>query len=444
MAATGPRFRPRPLALVALLLGLTATAGAQTHTLLAGRLLDVEAGVLGPAALIRVEDGLIVAITEAADQPLPDDVIDLGDWTVLPGLIDAHTHLCDNTHTGAAWDPWSLSAPAFGIVGVVNARLMLDAGFTTVRNLSEPFYAGLAVRDAIARGDVPGPRVFASGPLIAMTGGHGDWGGWMGPPHDDTTPAEAVADGVDGVRRETRTHLRHGVDWIKLAATGGFDSAGTQPGAAAYTVEEMAAAVDEAAKRGLSVAAHAHGAAGIRNAILAGVRSIEHGTLLDDESIRLMLEHDVVLVPDLFAAHYDLVESGVDWTEKGFADGPAEYRAYAERVARAHAAGVRVAFGTDAGAAPHGRGAEQFALLVGAGLTPLEALRTATLEAAELLGVGELAGSVRVGRWADLVAVPGDPLTDVSVLIDVRFVMQAGVVQRWERGASDDPQSAAR
>ncbi len=419
---------------VALVVGiLSAPVPAQTRTILAGRVLDVETGALRPATLIRVEGGLVVDVVSAEGRDRPADVVDLGDLTVLPGLIDTHTHVCDETHTGDRWDPWTLPAPAFGIIGVVNARKLLDAGFTTIRNVSEPFYAGVAVRDAIARGDVAGPRVYASGPMISMTGGHGDWGNWMGPPHDDSTPAEAVADGVDEVRRETRDQLRHGVDWIKVAATGGFASAGTQPGAASYTVDEMRAAVEEAAKRGRFVAAHAHGAAGIANAVAAGVRSIEHGSRLDDESIRLMRQHDVVLVADLFGAHYSLVEGNEDWSEKGITDNAAEYEAYAERVARAHRAGVRLAFGTDAGATPHGRGAEQFALMVDAGISPADAIRSATVVAAELLGVGEQAGSIAVGKWADLIAIRGDPLEDVSVLTEVRFVMKGGEIHRWER-----------
>lgn len=433
MRTSDRTIRRRGFAVVLSISGLAVTIAAESQTILAGQVLDVEAGVLKPASLIRVEDGLITDIVPAEGQQLPDDIIDLSDLTLLPGLIDAHTHLCDDTHLGDAWDPWALSAPAFGIAGVVNARKMLDAGFTTVRNMSEPFYAGLAVRDAIARGDVPGPRVLASGPMISMTGGHGDWGSWMGPPHDGSTPAEAVADGPDEVRRKTREHLRHGVDWIKVSATGGFSSEGTQPGAASYTVEEIRAAVEEAAKRGRFVAAHAHGSAGIANAIDAGVRSIEHGTLLDDESIRLMKKHDVFLVADLFGAWYDLVEDDTDWSEKGISDNAAEYEAYSERIARAGREGVRLAFGSDAGATPHGRGAEQFALMVEAGISPEDALRSATKVAAALLGVWEQTGSVSVGKWADLIAVKGNPLDDVTVLTDVQFVMKGGVIHRWER-----------
>lgn len=425
----------RPIGLsIALLLSAVVPpqlrAESATTIVHAGQILDVRTGSLLPESLIRIEDGLIVDVSPATGAQIPAGAVDLSSLTVLPGLIDAHTHLCDNTHLRRAWDPWTLTAPAFGIIGAANAVKTLEAGFTTVRNMSEPFYAGLAIRDAIEQGLVRGPRVYASGPMISMTGGHGDWGNWMGPPHDDTTPAEAVADGADEVRRQTRRHIKHGVDWIKIAATGGFSSHGTIPGAASYTVAELQAAVEEAAKRGLSVAAHAHGSDGIRNAIKAGVRSIEHGALIDEESIQLMKETGAFLVADLFGAHYDLIQTDENWAGKGLSDNEKEYRAYCERIAKAYRAGVKMAFGTDSGATPHGRGGEQFALMVECGVEPIDAMRSATIWAAELLGIPEKAGSIDAGKWADLIAVDGNPLADTSVLADVRFVMKQGVVEK--------------
>ncbi len=420
---------------VLVLLAVTPQLGSSegTQTIHAGRLLDVGEGSLRSDILIRIENGVITGIVDAGESEIPADVLDLSDYIVLPGLIDVHTHLCDNTWLGEAFDHWALPAPAFGVVGTVNARKVLRAGFTTVRNVSEPYYCGLALRDAIARGWTEGPRIYASGPMISMTGGHGDWGGWMGPSHSGDTPAEAVADGVLEVRKQVREHLKHGADLIKVAATGGFSSHGTVPGAAEYAIDEMRAAVEEAAKRGLTVAAHAHGAEGIQNAIAAGVHSIEHASLMDDESIRQMREHGVFLVADLLGAHYDLIEAGTDWSHKGVTDNREEYLAYASRVEKAYRAGVRMAFGTDSGVYPHGRNAEQFALMVDAGFTPIDALRSATIQAARLLGVETDTGSIEVGKRADLIAVKGNPLTDISTLTKVDFVMKQGAIVKWDR-----------
>jgi imidazolonepropionase-like amidohydrolase len=236
-----------------------------------------------------------------------------------------------------------------------------------------------------------------------------------------------IADGVDGVRRAVRELIKYRVDVIKVAATGGFGTSGTLPGAASYTVEELAAIVDEARKRGLPVAAHAHGAEGIANAIRAGVTSIEHGTFLDEATIALMKEHDVFLVMDLLAAHYDFVEADKDFSDKALADGnAAEYAKMEGRLRQAYEAGVRIAFGTDAGVVAHGRNAEQFRLMVAAGMTPIDAIRSATILAAELLGVEAQVGSIEVGKRADIIAVSGDPLRDVRTLEQPRFVMKGG------------------
>lgn len=397
----------------------------------AGRLLDVARGEYRANVLIVIRDGRIIELVEADDETAPEATIDLRNHTVLPGLIDTHTHLCDNAYMGDDFDYWSLPAAAFGIAGVVNARKVLEAGFTTVRNVSDPFYAGLALRDAIEKGWVEGPRMYVSGPMITMTGGHGDWGSWMAPEHGDDTPAEAVADGPDEVRKQARVHLKYGVDWLKLSATGGFSSHGTIPGAVSYSLPELRVAVEEAAKQGRFVAAHAHGEQGILNAIQAGVRSIEHAGLMEDRSMAAMRDQEVFLVMDLLAAHYDLIETGKTYDDKQLStDGESFYSDYAERFRRAHGAGLRMAFGTDSGVYPHGRNAEQFSLMVDAGMTPIDAIRSATTTAADLLGISGQAGTVEPGSWADLIAVDGDPLADVAALTKVSFVMKEGRVIR--------------
>lgn len=248
------------------------------------------------------------------------------------------------------------------------------------------------------------------------------------------TNADVVADGPEAVRKATRIHIKHGVDLIKITATGGFGTHGSIPGAASYTTEEMRAAVDEARKRGLKVAAHAHGTEGIKNAIEAGVHSIEHATLLDQGAIDQMRARDVFLVMDLLAAHYDLVEKNRDFTDKQLeASNQEEFAEYMQRFSKAHQAGVKMAFGTDAGVYPHGRNAEQFQLMIDAGMTPVEAIRAATLGAAELIGIENSAGSIKPGKWADVIAVQSNPLEDVAVLEEVQFVMKGGKIYKWEK-----------
>jgi len=428
---------------IVVIVAITLPAKAVEETVVvlrAGRILDVELGKYRSDVLIKIENGLIREIADASETQASSEWIDLSGYTILPGLIDVHTHLCDNTYLGDEFNHWALPAASFGIVGVVNAQKLLEAGFTTVRNVSEPYYAGVALRDAIANGWITGPRMFVSGPMITMTGGHGDWGGWMAPEHNVQTPAETVADGVDEVRKEVRNHIQNGVDLIKVAATGGYSTSGSIPGAATYSVQELRAAVEEAAKRGYVVAAHAHGDEGIQNAVAAGVRSIEHAGLLAEGSLQQIKENGVFLVMDLLAAHYDLVETKKDFSDKELGSSNEDlYREYSLRFARAYNAGVRMAFGTDSGVYPHGRNAEQFALMIEAGMTPIDAIRSATLWAAELLGIEENAGHLRVGMWADLVAVEGDPLVDSSTLTDIRFVMKAGKIVKLNMPARETP-----
>lgn len=404
-------------------------ANGERVAILAGNVLNVERGQLQARQLIVVEGGKILSIENVSDEVEFD--IDLSAYTVLPGLIDAHAHLTDNSYMGAEFDHWSLPAASFGIVGTVNARKTLLAGFTTVRDVSSPFFASLALRDAINLGWTEGPRMFVSGAMITMTGGHGAWGNWIAPQHNVDTQAHAIADGADEVRRAVREQIKHNVDVIKVAATGGFGTHGTIPAAASYTLEELRAAVEEASKRGLTVAAHAHGAQGIKNAVLAGVTSIEHVTLADKEAIELMRDHKVYAVMDLLAAHYDLIERKADFSSKQLSGSNAEeFDNYLSRFAEVYKAGVPMAFGTDSGIYPHGRNAEQFGLMVRAGASPADAIRMATVWAARLLGAADEVGTIAVGKSADLIAVQDNPLKDVTTLEKVVFVMRQGQVYK--------------
>ena len=393
----------------------------------AGQVLDVKTGSYQSDVLISIENGLIKSIDQAAEKSKQHEWVDLTAYTLLPGLMDVHTHLTDNTYMGSEFDHWALPAASFGIVGVENAKKTLEAGFTTVRDVSGPYYADVALRDAINAGWIPGPTMYVSGQMITMTGGHGDWGNWMAAEHQVETSAEVVADGVDEVRKAVRKHILHGVDLIKLSATGGFYTSGSMPGAATYSQAEIQAAVDEAAKRGMAVAAHAHGEAGILNAVAAGVKSIEHNTLMGDAALKQLKKQGVFVVMDLLAAHFDLVETNKDFTDKDMEQGnQGMYEDYADRFNRAYQAGIRMAFGSDAGIYPHGRNAEQFKLMVDAGMEPIDAIRSATIWAAELIGIEKQVGQLQAGMKADLIAVKGDPIKNINLLTDIKVIMQAG------------------
>jgi imidazolonepropionase-like amidohydrolase len=365
---------------------------------------------------------------------------DLSGYYVLPGLIDVHSHL--TLSHDPKLDYGDLSAASNGILGVVHAKRTLMAGFTTVRVPGGPYYADVALRDAINAGWVEGPRMFVSGPVVTMTGGHGAIGNWAPPGVEVRSAAGTVVDGVDAVRREVRLHQKFGVDFIKVIATGGIFTARSDPGAASFTRAEIEAAVDEARKRGQRVAAHAHGLEGIRNAVLAGVHSIEHGSFLDAQTMKLMVERGTYLVPDVYAAEYSLVsgdEIGLDpeMLEKA----RAVSGRFRESARRAHEAGVKIAFGTDSGVSPHGENAKQFGLYIDLGMSPSEAIATATRNAAELIGVGGDLGTIEVGKYADLVAVPRNPLEDVRVLETIPFVMKGGRIVKDERAIRTPPNS---
>lgn len=400
----------------------------ETQAIRAGQMLDVKQGKILKDVLIVVENGTISKVETGKEQSSYTDIIDLSEYTVLPGLIDCHTHLADNSYDTSI-DVYELPTASYGILGTVNARKTLKAGFTTVRDVGANFYSDVALRDAIRKKWIPGPRMYVSGTALTITGGHGAWANWMAPQMQlNPNPGNPV-DGEDEVRKAARVLLKNGVNLLKINATGGFGTSNSIPGAASFTIEEMKAAVDEARKRGLRVAAHAHGAEGIKNAIRAGVHSIEHGTFLDEESIALMKERKVYLVMDLLAAYADLIEKNEDYSDKQLGQGnEAIYKGLEAKFKLAYEAGVLMAFGTDASIFEHGRNAEQFQLMHQAGMKPEDILKSATISAAELIGISAKTGSIEEGKWADIIAVKGNPLQDIQLMENVEFVMKEGKV----------------
>ncbi len=397
----------------------------------AGRLVDVRNSRIVERAVVVIRGTRIEAVGPGLPIPPGARVIDLSGSTVLPGLVDCHTHL-----VGAAQDLDPLAdvrktAAQVAYEALPNARRTLEAGFTTVRDVGTfRAFVDLALRDAIARGDVLGPRMFGAGAYVTITGGGGALNG-LAP--DILLPRDlrfGVADGADQVRQRVREIAGYGADLIKVLATGAFLTHKSDPGAEELTFEELAAAVGEAKKRGLRVAAHAHGAEGIKNAVRAGVASIEHGTFIDEEGIRLMKERGTYLVADIYDDDYIVSEeakkNGIpkDFLAKESDAG----RVQRENFRRAVRAGVRIAYGTDAGVYPHGDNAKQFTYHVKFGQTPMEAIRSATIVAAELIGKPGEFGSIDPGKAADLIAVEGDPLTDITRLEHVTFVMKEGRV----------------
>jgi imidazolonepropionase-like amidohydrolase len=438
---------------VGIVLGAVTVAGAQTPraepekaatVLRAGRMLDVRRGRLVENVVILVRGETIEAVGPAGQVRVPADarVIDLSRATVLPGLIDMHTHLTGEPRY-IGYSALGLSVPRQALIGAKNARLTLMAGFTTVRNVGASGYTDVALRDAIEAGDLPGPRMVVSGPALGITGGHCDES--LLPP-EYRHRAEGVADGPAAVLQKVREVIKYGADVIKVCATGGVLSKGDNPEAYEFNEDELRVIVQEAHKLGRKVAAHAHGLAGILLAVRVGVDSIEHGSFIDDEAVRLMKEKGVYLVPTLYLADW-FMENAPKLQVPPFIMEKARkvMPAARQNIRRAFQMGVPVAFGTDAAVYPHGLNAREFAVMVRLGLTPLQAIQAATLHAAELLGWSDRIGTLEPGKFADIIAVEGNPLEDVTVLERVRFVMKGGEVYRndfggrLEAGATERP-----
>lgn len=415
----------------ALWCALSAGVQAELWALRAAGMVDVEKGEWRAEPLVVIDGERIKAVQFGAEAQPPAGarLVDLGELTLLPGLMDMHVHITGDARVHG-FRRLEISLPRWAIKGVANAKTTLEAGFTTVRVLGAPGYADVALREAIDAGEVPGPRLFVAGPSIGMTGGHCD---------SNLLPAEwqqrsaGVADGPWAVREKVRENIKYGVDVIKFCATGGVLSKGTEVGAQQYTAEEMAALVDEAHQLGAIVAAHAHGTNGIKAAIRAGVDSVEHASFLDDEAIELALEHGTWLSMDIYTTEYILGEgqkAGI--LEESLAKERKVGSIQRDSFRKAVEAGVKMVFGTDAAVYPHGDNGKQFARMVQFGMTPAQAIQAATVNAASLLRQPEL-GVIKEGAYADLIAVAGNPLEQVSLLEAVPLVIKGGVVVKDRR-----------
>ncbi|MFQ5983316.1 MAG: amidohydrolase family protein, partial [Woeseiaceae bacterium] len=397
----------------------------------AGRLLDVADGRVLTNRVIVVRGDRIERTGSAGSIDIPQDadVVDLSDATVLPGLIDMHVHLTGDPDA-QGYKNLAASVPRNALFGAANARRTLMAGFTTVRNVGAGGYADIALRDAINHGDVPGPRMRVTGPALGITGGHCDNN--LLPPRFDSF-SEGVADGPWEIRKRIRENAKYGADLTKFCATGGVLSKRTSVGKQQYALEEMATIVAESHQRDRKVAAHAHGTEGIKAAIEAGVDSVEHASLIDDEGIKMALDAGTFLIMDVYVSDYILeMGEGAGFLPESLEKERKVGQAQRNSFQKAHEAGVRMAFGSDAGVYPPGMNARQFAYMVEYGMTPREAIQAATIHAAELIGWPGDVGAIEAGMYADIIAVRGDPLDDIRVLEDVGFVMKGGEIVKHE------------
>jgi imidazolonepropionase-like amidohydrolase len=395
-----------------------------------------------PDQIILIEDNKIKAVGNSVSIPANAKVYDLSGKTVLPGMIDCHTHITDENE-GDPVSELQHTAAEKALGAVPHARHTLEAGFTSVRDVGT--YRALvdvALRDAIARGDIIGPRMFVVGAYVTISGGGGALTGYA---PDVRIPADlefGKADGPWEVRKRIRELAHRQVDLIKILATGAILTHGSNPSAEEFTAEELSAAVDEAKKFGLKIACHAHSAQGIKNAVRAGVASIEHGTYLDQEGISLMKQHGTYLVADVYNDEWIQGDAKLHGIPQDFLEHDSQLgRIQRENFEKAVKAGVKIAFGTDAGVFPHGLNARQFVWMVKFGCTPMQAIQSATINAADLIGKSDLIGSIRPNKFADIIAVSGDPIADISRLEQVEFVMKDGQVYK-DRSKSEAKSAA--
>jgi imidazolonepropionase-like amidohydrolase len=395
----------------------------------AGKLVDVAAGRVRTDQVIVIQDGKILAVGPAGTTAVPSGaaVIDLSDKTVLPGLIDTHTHVTSDP-TSPPYYGYGISVPREALKGARFARETLLSGVTTIRNVGASGYADVALRDAVNAGDVVGPRMLVSGPAIGITGGHCD-GNLLAPEYAER--GDGVADGPVAVRAMVRKNVKYGVDVIKYCGTGGVFSKGTRVGAQQYTPEEVEALVDEAHMHGRKVAVHAHGANGIKVALQAGVDTIEHASLIDQEGLDLAKKNDAYLSMDIFNTEYTQTAGPKRGELEEFLRKDREVaQAQRDNFRKAVQMGIKLTMGTDTGVHPHQDAPKQLAYMVQYGMTPMQAIQAATKVGAEALGIGAEVGQVAPGYSADLVAVTADPLADIHSLDTVEFVMKQGTVYK--------------
>ncbi len=422
--------------LITLTCGLLVSAGyANADTLIhAGRLIDGNADRALTEVTVRVSGDTITGIERGYTSPGDGDtVIDLEDQTVLPGLMDMHVHLTGQYSPRSNLNRFILNEADYAFDAAMYAKRTLEAGFTVVRNLGDAFNVTVALRKAIEAGDVPGPRIFTAAKTLASTGGHGDpTNGWAAHFGADPTPKDGVVNSPQDARKAVRQRYKDGADWIKITATGGVLSVAKSGQNPQFTDEELKVIVATATDYGMRVAAHAHGTEGMKRAVIAGVASIEHGTYMSEEVMKLMKDRGTYLVPTILAGNWVAEKAKIDGffpelvRPKAAAIGPVIKSTFA----RAYKLGVPIVFGTDTGVSAHGDNAQEFALMVEGGMPPMEAIQSATSVAASFLEIADTHGTLAAGKQADIIAVPGNPLDDITAMERVSFVMKGGKIYK--------------